>query len=231
MKLIEYFVDATTNDITERLKYLDKAIYELHTTPCEKGSGRYAVGDLSEIEIIDGDITIDSFHDKYDYIGSGFNDDARTNNIIQLCCIGICAYCRLRELHTSPEFINSVKDNLEMYLERANMPREMQQYYISVFNNEGTIKYLNDYLADRILENESEASRSSSRGAYTKTTAVGAMLAEKPDIELIMPYTGTTGVKKSLSSYEKGIASVLLLPALLALIYITAIVVYFIFIK
>ena len=233
MKLIEYFVNASNQEITERLKYLDKAIYELHTIKDEKsGSGRYAVGNLADIEIIDGDITIDSFHEKYDYLNSGIYDQAINNNIIQMCCIGICAYCRLSDLHTSKEFVQDVVENIEMYLEKASMPSEMQQYYIDVFCQE-KVTYLNLFLADKIKEyNDNLANRSNGMGSLVKATKIGEMMTENPEMkmELIEPYLGTTGVGKSLSK-GRGAASILLLPALLALIYLLAIVVYFVFIK
>ncbi len=236
MRLIEYFTNATPDEITERLKYLDKSIYDLHTIKDEKAPmGRFVVGDLAEIEVIDGDITMDSFHDKFDYNGSGYDETAKAKNIVQLCCIGICAYCRLQKLYTEDQFIDSLMNNIDMYLERASatMPKEMQQYYIDVFC-EKKVDYLNRYLARRIEEaKENSESRTDSRGAYVYKSNIRLDVDQDKDpLEgLIMPFVGETGVKRSLASYEKAYASVLLLPALLALIYITAIVVYFVFIK
>ena len=201
MKLRDYLVNISTEELTERLKYLDKAISELHSKKY------YVVGDLADIEIINDQITLDSFKDKIDYTDSGINENGKQKDIIQLCCIGICAYNKLSVLHTSREFIEYVIENVEMFLEHGNIPDIMQEYYIDVFNR-GNVDYLNVFL-DKNIDKEG-SSRSNSRGAYTKSTPVGRALSEKED-----------------AAY----ASVLLLPALLALIYITVVVVYFIFIK
>lgn len=237
MKLREYFVDATTEEITERLKYLDKSLYDLHTITDETAKeGRYVVGDLADIEVIDGDITMESLHDKYDYLDSGINEDGKTNNIVQLCSIGLCAYCRMGTLYTSKSFVDSVIEGIDAYLDRADMPNEMQQYYIDVFCR-GKVTYLNEFLMNKLVEyNEHENARGNGKGAYTKKkdnfiqVYDGKERDEEPDF--IMPYTGPTGISRSLrGKLSAAFASILLLPALLALIYIVAVVVYFVFIK
>ena len=202
MKLRDYLLNISTEELTERLKYLDKAINELHN------NGYYVVGDLADIEIINDEITLDSFKDKIDYLNSGINENGRNKDILELCSIGICAYNKLSVLHTSREFIEYVIDNVEMFLEHGNMPSIIQEYYIDVFNR-GNVDYLNSFIDKNYDKNEGNA-RSNSRGAYTKSTAVGRALSDKEN-----------------SAY----VSVLLLPALLALIYIVAVVVYFLIIK
>ena len=194
-------MNVSTEELTEKLKYLDKAIQELHE------NGYYVVSDLADIEIIDNKITLESFKDKIDYLDSGINENGKNKNILELCSIGICAYNKLSVLHTSKDFIVYVIDNVEMFLEHGNIPSIMQEYYIDVFNR-GKVDYLNSFLSKNIVNDGS--SRSNSRGAYTKSTAVGRALSEKD---------------------SAAFASVLVLPALLALIYILTIVVYFVFIK
>lgn len=199
MKLRDYLMNISSEELTERLKYLDKAISELHN------NGYYVVSDLADIEIINNEITLDSFKDKIDYLNSGINENGKNKDIIELCAIGICAYNKLSVLHTSKEFIEYVIENVEMFLEHGNMPSIIQEYYIDVFNR-GNVNYLNSFIDKNMDKVESGRNNSKS---YTKSTAVGRALAEK----------------------ENAFASILLLPSLLALIYVLAVVVYFVFIR
>ena len=199
MKLRDYLINISIDELTERLKYLDKAMMELHQ------NGFFVVGDLADIEIINNEISMESFKNKVDYLNSGYNVHGDRQNILELCSIGICAYNKLSVLHTSKEFIEYVIENVEMFLEHGNIPDVMQEYYIDVFNR-GNVDYLNSYLIKHPQE-KSGNSRNNSRGAYTKSTAVGRALSEKENI----------------------FASVLIIPAMLTLIYISAIVVYYIF--
>ena len=201
MKLRDYLLNISNEELTNRLIYLDKAIKELHS------NGYYVVSDLAEIEIINNEVTLDSFKDKIDYVNSGINENGKNKDILELCSIGICAYNKLSVLHTSRDFIEYVIDNVEMFLEHGNMPSIMQEYYIDVFNR-GNVNYLNDFIEkNNIQENNGRANK---KGAYTKSTAVGRAFSEKE---------------------SSAFASVLMLPALLALIYILVVVVYFMFIK
>ena len=201
MKLRDYLSNVSSEELTERLIYLDKAIKELHS------NGYYVVSDLADIEIINDEVTLESFKDKIDYIDSGINENGKNKDILELCSIGICAYNKLSVLHTSKEFIEYVIDNVEMFLEHGNMPNIIQEYYIDVFNR-GHVNYLNNFI-EKNMDKEG-SSRSNSIGAYTKSTAVGRALSEKE---------------------TSAFASVLILPALLALIYIVAVVVYFVILK
>ncbi len=200
MKLRDYLLNVSMDELTERLKYLDKALMDLHS------NGYFVVGDLADIEIINNEVTLESFKNKIDYLNSGYNVHGDRQDILELCSIGICAYNKLSVLHTSKDFIEYVVDNVEMFLEHGNIPSMMQEYYIDVFNR-GNVDYLNNYLAKLDLTNDGN-SRSSSR-AYTKSTAVGRALSEK----------------------ESAFASVLIIPAMLTLVYLSALVVYFIFFK
>ena len=201
MKLRDYLLNVSSDELTERLKYLDKAIHELHD------NGYFVVGDLADIDVINDEITMESFKDKIDYLNSGYNINGDRQDIIELCSIGICAYNKLSVLHTSKEFIEYVIENVEMFLEHGNIPDVVQEYYIDVFNR-GNVEYLNDFIVKN--ENKDGNSDKNSLGAYKKSTAVGRALAEKETSAFV---------------------SVLILPALLALFYISAVVIYFMFIK
>ena len=205
MKLRDYLLNISNEELTERLKYLDKAIHELHD------NGYFVVGDLADIEINDNKITIDSFKNKIDYLNSGYNINGDRQDILEECCIGVCAYNKLSVLHTSKEFIEYVIDNVEMFLEHGNIPDIIQEYYIDVFNR-GNVGYLNDFIAkhEYELKNGNSSTNNKSMGAYTKSTPVGRALAEKENNAFV---------------------SILVLPALLALLYISAVVIYFVFIK
>ena len=238
IKLRDYLINISSEELTERLKYLDKAIQELHE------NGYYVVSDLADIEIINNEVTLDSFKDKIDYLNSGINENGRNKNILELCSIGICAYNKLSVLHTSKDFIVYVIDNVEMFLEHGNIPGVMQEYYIDVFNR-GKVDYLNSFLLNHDENTLTDGtSNSNSRGAYTKSTPTGKFMSEKNNIvnineyrdrrnsDVWKPYSGQTAIGKTLTKNKSAAyASVLLLPALLALIYIVAVVVYFVFIK
>ncbi len=233
IKLRDYLMNIPTEELTERLKYLDKAIQELHD------NGYYVVSDLAEIEIINNEITLDSFKDKVDYLNSGINENGRNKNILELCSIGICAYNKLSVLHTSKDFIVYVIDNVEMFLEHGNIPGVMQEYYIDVFNR-GKVDYLNSFLAK--MYDKTGSTRENSKGSYQKelATAAGRAFSQKEEEDnyqknyddLAKPYEDETSVGESFTQQKTAaFASILLLPALLALIYIVAVVVYFVFIK
>ncbi len=199
MKLRDYLVNISSEELTNRLIYLDRKLMEL------KQNGKYYVGDLANIEIINNEVILDSFNDKYDYLDSGYNINGDYNNIMQLCAIGICAYNKLSVLHTSKEFTKYVIDNVEMFLEHGNMPNYMQEYYIDVFNR-GNIDYLNNFLAKN---GQIEVKEGHGKGgmSYTKHTDIGRAMSEK----------------------ESAFVSVLILPAMLTLIYISIVVIYFMF--
>ena len=233
IKLRDYLMNISKEELTERLKYLDKAISELHE------NGYYVVGDLADIDIINDEVTIESFKDKIDYLNSGINEQGKNKDILQLCCIGISAFNKLSVLHTSKDFIVYVIDNVEMFLEHGNMPSFMQEYYIDVFNR-GKVDYLNSFLAK--MYDKTGSTRENSKGSYQKELANAAGRAfsqkeeednyQKNDDDLTKPYEDETSIGKSFSQQKTAaFASILLLPALLALIYIVAVVVYFVFIK
>lgn len=210
MKLREYLLDASHEELTERLKYIDKVLNELHD------NGFFVVGDLLDIEIIDGKITLDSFKNKIDKLDSGYNINGDFSNKYELCLIGISAYNKLSALRTisfhkskkdRDEFIAFVNNNEDMLFEHGNIPSIIQEYYIDVFDR-GNVGYLNDFIAKNEIKDGN--SNTNSLGAYTKSTDVGRALSDKENGAFV---------------------SILVLPALLSLLYISAVVIYFIFIK
>ena len=158
-------------------------------------------------ELIKMDFNLMQNHNNGHYVKStwmdGKSNSDKNIDIINLCIVGICAYNKLASLHTSKDFINYVIDNIEIFLEHGNIPSFMQDYYINIFNR-GKVDYLNNYLMTQGYANESVGK---GKGALTKSTAVGRALSEK----------------------ESAFVSVLVLPAMLALIYISVVVIYFVF--
>ena len=139
--------------------------------------------------------------------GNNWADSNQNINIdiVRLCIMGICMYNKLSNINiNSREFIEYVIDNIEMFLEHGRIPNIMQKYYIDVLNR-GNVDYLNNFLLKH--GNEEKEGMSNSRGAYTKSTAVGRALVDK----------------------ESAFVSVLILPAMLVLVYISVVVIYFLF--
>ena len=211
VQLRDYLLEATNDELTERLKYVDKAIHELHE------HGYFVVGYLADIMVNDGEITLESFKDKIDYLKSGYDINGDRQDIFELCIIGICAYNKSAVLKTDnymeKTYIQFVMDSLEMLFLHGNVPSMMQEYYIDVFDR-GNVTYLNVFIVSHYgnnpeLDNQNGSGRDNSRGAYNKSTPVGRALSEK----------------------DAAFASIMLIPALLALVYISAVVIYFLFIK
>ncbi len=213
-KINEYLSNIPNDVLTERLILLDMSIRDLHK------HNYYAVSEISDIDIIDDEITMASFKNKVDYIVKDFErfkriqagnnekltDDEKEviiSDIKEVCAIGICKYNNI-EIHTSHEFIEYLRDNLDMFIENSRMPSILREYYIDVFLR-GNIDYLNNY-----LENHKE-----SKGGKATSKVL----------------TKTSGIEKYFTDREAAYASVLLLPAIIVLIYLTILVAYFIFFR
>ena len=123
-------------------------------------------------------------------------------DIIGLCIEGICAYNRFSLLPTTAKDFNRFIQNLEMYFEHGSVPSIMQKYYIDVLNRQN-INYLNNYLYYNYENTEGQEKGRT----LTKSTTAGRYFSER----------------------ENAFASVLLLPAMLVLIYISVVVIYFVF--
>ena len=195
--LIDYFNGKNKEEITDRLILLDKSIMDLHN------NGLFVVGDLSDIQIINDEISMASFKNKVDYINSGYNTDGVKKDIVELCSIGICAYNHFDKLYTSKDFISYMIDNIDNFLENNNIPLYMKEYYIDVLIR-GNVDYLNNFL----LKYDGGKGNAKSR-VYTKSTAVGRALADN----------------------DAAYASVLIFPAILVLIFVVIIVSCMIFMR
>ncbi len=199
MKLIEYLSHNNQNELREKLIMFDKSIMELHQ------NGFFVVSDMSDIEVINNEITLASFKNKVDYLNSGYNVNGDKQDILELCAIGICAYNNFDRYFTNKEFISYLIDNLDMFLENGNIPKIMQEYYIDVLAR-GNVDYLNNFL----LKNEDkQTSGKSTSKVYTKSTAVGRAFSDK----------------------EAAYTNILLIPAIIVLISLIVFFVYFIFFR
>lgn len=166
MNLVDFLTDCSTEELTERLMMFDKSIMELHQ------NGFFVVGDFTNIQIYDNQITLASFNNKIDYLNSGYNVNGDKKDILELCAIGICAYNNFKTFYTNKEFLSYLMENLDMFINNGNIPPTMVEYYQNVFSN-GNIDYLTRY----IVGNEGRKSSKS----YTKATAIGRALSDKDD--------------------------------------------------
>lgn len=194
MSLTEFLSNCTPEELTERLLMLDKSIMELHQ------NGYYVVGNLLDIEVNDGQITLSSFKDKVDYLNSGYNENGDKRDIMEMCAIGVCAYNRFQAFYCNNEFLKYLSESFDMFLENGNIPEDIANYYQLVFVN-GNVDYMNSYLA----KNNAGKGNNKAR-VYVKSTAIGRAFADK----------------------EAAYANVLLIPAMVVLVYLILLIGYFI---
>ena len=204
MTIKDYLSHVPNDEITNRLLLIDRRLYELHQ------SGFYVVCNIAEIEIFNDDVTLASFKNKVDYLNSGFNPHGDKQDILELSAIGICAYNHFDKYYSSKEFIKYLMDNLEHFISNGKVPRAMQEYYVEVFGR-GNVIYLNVYLINTNVDInakqiESDGGRGSSM-VKSLSTAEGRAFADK----------------------EAAYVKVLLLPSILVLVYLIALVSYYIF--
>ena len=209
MKLEEFLSNVPKDEIVKRLIFLDKSIMDLHA------NNFYVVCDLTDIDVIDNEITLASFKNKVDYIkqpssdskqdDEGFNPYGARDDIWEMCAIGICAFNKMHKFYSTRDFIYYLVENLDLYLDNGNVPNIMKEYYIDVFLR-GNVDYLNNFL----LKNyEKEGTSNNKCMVYMKTTAVGKALSEE--------------------TREAAYAKILLLPAIVCLVFLIVIVIYSIF--
>ena len=202
MKLEEFLSNIPKDEIMNRLILLDKSIKELHA------NNFYVVSDMTDIEIINNEVTLASFKNKVDYLkqpdGDGFNPNGDKQDILEMCAIGICAFNSFSHFYSNGEFIKYLIENIDMYLENGAIPREMRNYYVDVFMR-GNVNYLNDFL---LKSNEKDGTSKNNSKVYTKSTEIGKAFSERND---------------------DGYTKILLLPAIVCLVFLIVIVVYFIF--
>lgn len=217
MKVRDYLRNVSPRELTKRLIKLDQAVCDIHS------QGYYAVMDIADAEIIDDTLKLESFNNKLDYINSGLNTGGHAENLdfLQLCVLGLCAYYKVTYLYFSQAFVQFIIDDINSgnskYLS-ADMPDVMREYYIDVFKR-NNLDSLNNFL-EVYLANDEMSDGMGNQKKLVKATEQGikeaAYLKEQAKVK---------------EESATGFASILLLPALLTLIYLLAIVVYFIFIK
>lgn len=194
MSLTEFLSNCTPDELTERLLMLDKSIMELHQ------NGYFVVGNLLDIEVIDGQITLESFKNKIDYLSSGYNENGDKKDILEMCAIGVCAYNHFQSFYSNNEFLRYLFENFDLFLQNGNIPLDIAEYYELVFVN-GNIDYMNSYLD----KNNDEKGNNKAR-VYVKSTAIGRAFADK----------------------EAAFANVLLIPSIIVLVYLILLIGYFI---
>ena len=208
MTIQEYLSHVPNDEITNRLRYIDQSLMELHQ------HGYYVVCNIAEIEIIDNKVTLASFKDKVDYLNSGIEPHGDKRDILELCSIGICAYNHFDKFYSSPKFIENLIDNLDLYIDNGKVPKQMRGYYEDVFIR-GNIIYLNIYLLSTDIDyNAKQIPESNGRDrgkAKVYATDVGRALSNKES--------------------DAAFANVLLIPSVIVLIYLLFIVIYFVFFK
>ena len=183
--------------LTDKILLMDRALMEVH------GRGMYISSNLLDAYIYDDRIDPSTVEmDKFD---SEKNDKDQAQDIMELAAIGICAYNRFGEYEgfpkyfTSPEFIASLMDNIEMYLQREDMPEEIKNYYRSVFTLLD-IKYLSNYLEDQ----QKNGGKGNAR---------------------VLTYSTPEGRAFAYNQEQNAFASIITIPAVLAIVYIISLVV------
>lgn len=190
-------IDDEGLSLTDKLLLMDRALMEVHSR------GEYISSNLLDAYIYNDRIDPTSVSiDKYD---PEKNDKDYAQDIMELAAIGICAYNHFGEeegfpkYFTSPEFIASLMDNVEMYLNRDDIPEEIKDYYRSIFTVLD-IKYMTNFLADynkggkgnaRVLtystpEGRAFANNQDQNAAFTSIIAIPAILAIVYIISLVV---------------------------------------------
>ena len=205
MTIFDYLSHASTGDITEKLKLLDKSIKELHE------HGYYVVCNIADIEIINDEVLLSSFKNKVDYMDSGINENGFKQDILELCAIGVSAYNNFNKYYSSREFIAFLIENLPKYLDSGKVPNIMKEYYIDVFER-GNINYLCEFLEKNAAKINNQGNSNNKKGPVKSySTAVGRAFANRDN--------------------ESAYANVLLLPAMVVLIYLLCLVGYYLFFR
>jgi len=201
MRVKEFLSNIPQEEVTRRLLYIDRSIQELHE------NGLFVTCNMNDIEVIDNQITLASFKNKFDYINSGFNENGPKQDILELCAIGICAYNKFNEFYSSLDFVRFLRDNIDKYVDNDLVPEVMREYYIDVLER-GNYEYANVYYLKNYVD---KVDNGRERGIQkTKSTAVGRALT-------------------NYSEKEAAYVNILFFPALATLIYLVFLVTHFIF--
>ncbi len=182
--------------LVDKLLLMDRALMEVHQ------SGKYVSSDLLDAYIYDNKIDPSSI--ELDTFDPEKNEKDYAQDIMELAAIGICAFNRFGEYEgfpkyfTSPDFISGLMDNVEMYLQREDIPEEIKDYYRSIFTVLD-IKYMTNY-----LEEHKKGGKGNAR-QLVYSTPEGRAFANNQD--------------------QNAFASIIAIPAVLAIVYIVSIVV------
>ena len=182
--------------LTDKLLLMDRALMEVHH------SGKYISSNILDAYIYDNKIDPKSI--SLDVFDSEKNDKDFAQDIMELAAIGICAYNRFGEYEgfpkyfTSPEFIASLTDNVEMYLQREDIPEEVKDYYRSIFTLLD-IKYMTNY-----LEEAKKGGKGNAR---------------------VLQYSTPEGRAFAQQNEQNAFASIISIPAVLAIVYIISMLV------
>lgn len=169
MKLAEYLKSNNKNELTDKLLKLDASIMALHE------NGYYVVSmDPNNMELYGNEITLQSFRDKIDRIDSGFNDQGKLKNILELGAIGVCAYNNLKTYYINSQFLQYLMENFDLF--KNGIPEEMRPYYENIFA--GNLEYMNSYIFNKNNPEANDRQSSRAAAAKTKSTAIGRSFAE-----------------------------------------------------
>lgn len=183
--------------LTDKLLLMDRALMEVHNR------GQYISSNLLDAYIYDNKIDPTTVElDKFD---PEKNDKDYSQDIMELAAIGICAYNRFGEFEgfpkyfTSPEFIASLMDNVDQYLQREDIPEEVKDYYRSVFTLLD-IKYMTSF-----LEEQKKGGKGNAK-VLTYSTPEGRAFANNQE-------------------QQAAFTSIIAIPAILAIVYLISLVV------
>ena len=189
----DYLFDNEENeenlDLTSKLLLMDKALIEVHQR------GLYVSSSLLDAQIVNNKINPGSMSfGRFDEPEA--LEKAQAQDIMELGAIGICAYNRFGEREgypkyfVEPAFVNGLIDNVDMYLNREDIPEEIKDYYRTLFTLL-EFKYMTNYLEEikkggkasaRVLVYSTPAgwafaNNDNNNAAFTKIIAIPVILS------------------------------------------------------
>ena len=226
MTVREYLSNSSSPlELAQKLLKIDVGILKLHAMKY------YMAMQITDVEVFPNDkeglIKIpESFHGRLYHKGEGIRpDDGENDDIIQLCVLGVCAYKPLTIRYINRDYVQMIVDDFNKKDENGNiveptfvnqMPDMLKDYYTGVFRY-GDLGLLTDFYVKNYYKYDDEFNIDRTGNNVSKANGKTKVYC--------------TAAGKYMSESDSAFASILLLPALLALIYILAVVVYFIFIK
>ena len=202
MKLYEYLKHLSNDQIMDFLLFFDGILQELHS------NGYFVKDNVGEIELINNQITQQSFINKIWYFYDELNKNFDLDDIKELFCVAISAYNHFDKNYSSSEFINyfRYRENLDLYIDNGKVPKVMRDYFRQVFSSDDLVYYLNDYM-DTIKKDGSGRGNTSVK---VKSTPYGKLYSNED---------------------EAAYTSALILPSVIALVYLILLICYFIFFR